>query len=149
MFFVSKSWEVVLKRKVAFLILFIILAFLMLASLSFAQTKPAAKKPVKEKIVKGQKTPDVKRATEIQKALIEHGYPVEVTGKIDDNTREVLRGIADKHKWQVKFVPDARVLILLGLGGQHANEDVLIMTGNRLDMLMRHERPSDEPDEEQ
>ena len=86
---------------------------------------------------KGQKQPDQKRVLEIQEALIAHSYmPGPASGKWDDRTQSVLRTIADSHEWQTKFVPDARVLVLLGLSG---GSPEVVQKGNRLDRLMRRE----------
>ncbi len=86
---------------------------------------------------KGQKQPDQKRVLEIQEALISRdlmsGPP---SGKWDDRTQDILRRIADSYEWQTKHVPDARVLILLGLS--KGNPEV-IQKGNKLDQLQRGE----------
>lgn len=65
-----------------------------------------------------QMVPDKKRQAEIRKALIEHGYKA---GKTWSETQEILRGIAKEHHWQHIRAPDARVLILLGLGNQYSD----------------------------
>jgi hypothetical protein len=65
---------------------------------------------------KGQKTPDQKRTIQIQTALISHGFLFGApSGKWDNETMETLKGIAKDHNWQTHRVPDARVLIILGL----------------------------------
>lgn len=45
----------------------------------------------------------------------------------------MLRSIADEHGWQTKFAPDARVLIILGLGNK--NSDVEYVENNGHDHL--------------
>lgn len=65
-----------------------------------------------------QTQPDTKRVKEIQIALEEHGY---VPGKTWHETQEMLRSVAKGHGWQTKYAPDARVLILLGLGNKYSN----------------------------
>src|SRR5271157_2229914 len=60
--------------------------------------------------------PDKKRTMEIQTALIANGYiSGSPSGKWDKATIESLKNIAALHHWQTRHVPDARVLILLGL----------------------------------
>jgi len=70
-----------------------------------------------------QTQPDPKRVHQIQVALDEHGYvlPMHATWT---QTQVVLKKIAQDHDWQTHHVPDARVLILLGLGNEHSNPDV-------------------------
>ncbi len=87
----------------------------------------------------GQKEPSKERVLQIQQGMVAHGYPVEVTGKWDDQTKTALRKIADDMGWQVNHVPDARVLPLIGLGGSHQNPEVSKERGNHLDKLQRHE----------
>jgi hypothetical protein len=89
------------------------------------------------KTKKGQNQPDQKRVLEIQEALIAHNYmPGPPSGKWDDQTQNVLRKIADGYEWQIKHVPDARVLILLGLS---KGSPEVIQKGNKLDQLVRGE----------
>jgi hypothetical protein len=86
----------------------------------------------------GQKQIDPQRIVEIQKVLISHDFmPGPPSGKWDDRTQDALRKIADSYGWQTRFVPDARVLILLGLS--NGNPWVVFQKGNRLDLLMRRE----------
>ena len=66
--------------------------------------------------------PDVKRQKQISAALTQHGFK---PGRDWSETVEILRGIAQEHNWQRTHVPDARVLILLDLGGRNADKDVL------------------------
>lgn len=85
-----------------------------------------------------QKEPTKQRTLEIQHALVTHGYSVQVTGKWDDQTKAALFKIADERGWQVDHVPDARVLILLDLGGPNANPDIATLSGNHLDKMQRN-----------
>jgi len=77
-----------------------------------------------------QLVPDAKRQREIRAALVEHGYK---SGKTWSETQEILRDIAREHHWQHVHAPDARVLILLGLGNEHSNPWILEAPDNRLD----------------
>jgi len=78
----------------------------------------------------GQRVPDAKRQHEIRQALVEHGYK---SGKTWSETQEILRDIAREHHWQHTHAPDARVLILLGLGNKYSDPQVLEMPLNRLE----------------
>ena len=80
-----------------------------------------------------QREPDAKRTKEIQAALVTHGFECKPTGKWDNQTRLALHDIAKAHGWQTAHVPDARVLILLELGGPHSDPYVATQTGNHLD----------------
>src|SRR5271155_1090842 len=71
-----------------------------------------------------QLQPDAKRQKEIRTALVTHGYQA---GRTWSETQEILKGIAKEHNWQRTHAPDARVLILLGLGGKHSDPAVLDM----------------------
>lgn len=77
-----------------------------------------------------QMQPDPKRILEIKAALVAHGYE---PGKSWPEVQEVLRGIARDHHWQTHHAPDARVLILLGLGNKYSNPDVTNEGRNHLD----------------
>ena len=77
-----------------------------------------------------QAQPAPERIAEIQAALKAHGYE---PGDTWEETQEVCRKIADEHMWQTDHAPDARVLILLGLGGPHSDPAVTQMQGDRLD----------------
>jgi hypothetical protein len=77
-----------------------------------------------------QKQPDAKRVLEIRAALITHGYE---PGKSWTEVQELLRGIAREHGWQTHHAPDARVLILLGLGNEHSDPYVATHGTNHLD----------------
>lgn len=81
-----------------------------------------------------QTQPDPKRVKQIQAALVEHGYE---PGKNWHETQEILRTIARNHQWQTHRAPDARVLILLGLGNPHSNPDVTLEGHNHLDGVER------------
>lgn len=95
---------------------------IMLAVLSLA-VRPAFAGP-------RQTVPDSKRQQEIRKALIAHGYPAGASWTV---TQEILRGIAREHHWQHVHAPDARVLILLGLGNKMSDPQVLKAGPNHLD----------------
>jgi hypothetical protein len=84
----------------------------------------------------GQKQPEVKRVAQIHDALNAHGY---ATGSTWPQVQEACRKIADEHGWQVNRAPDARVLILLGLGNEHSNPYVATQPGGMLDKEQRHE----------
>lgn len=81
-------------------------------------------------LLAGQTQPDGKRIKQIQAALVEHGYK---PGKNWQETQEILRGVARDHQWQTHRAPDARVLILLGLGNPHSDPDVTLDGRNHLD----------------
>jgi hypothetical protein len=77
-----------------------------------------------------QTQPDPKRVLEIKQALIAHGYE---PGKSWPQVQELLRGIAREHGWQTHHAPDARVLILLGLGNKYSDPAVALAGHNHLD----------------
>jgi hypothetical protein len=77
-----------------------------------------------------QMQPDPKRVHQIQARLVEHGYPATTTWA---QAQEVLRDIARQHGWQTHHAPDARVLILLGLGNKYSDPDVALAGTNHLD----------------
>jgi hypothetical protein len=77
-----------------------------------------------------QMQPDSKRVKQIQAALVEHGY---TPGKTWGDTQEILRCIAGDHGWQIIHAPDARVLILLGLGNKDSDPAVALAGRNHLD----------------
>ena len=97
--------------------------WLLVLALVFAINLSAKGKP-------GQRVPDAKRQHEIRAALVEHGYK---SGRTWPETQEILRDIAREHHWQHVHAPDARVLILLGLGNEHSDPQVLEPQINRLD----------------
>jgi hypothetical protein len=69
-----------------------------------------------------QTVPDLKRQNEIRQALIAHGYE---PGKTWGSTIQLLKQIARDHHWQSHRAPDARVLILLGLGNRYSDPSIL------------------------
>ena len=79
-----------------------------------------------------QMQPDPKRVHQIQVAMDEHGYilPPHATWS---QTQAILKKIAQDRGWQTHHVPDARVLILLGLGNQYSNPAVSDEGPNHLD----------------
>ncbi len=77
-----------------------------------------------------QTQPDPKRVRQIQIRLVEHGYPATTTWK---QVQEVCRQVARGHGWQIRKAPDARVLILLGLGNEYSDPDILVWPNNHLD----------------
>lgn len=77
-----------------------------------------------------QLQPDPKRVLEIRAALITHGYE---PGKTWPEIQMQLREIARLHHWQTRHAPDARVLILLGLGNKYSDESVTFEGRNHLD----------------
>ena len=77
-----------------------------------------------------QRQPDAKRVREIQSALRSHGFKA---GETWHDTQEACRDIQREHHWQTHFAPDARVLILIGLGNKHSDEEVLMYGSNHLD----------------
>ena len=57
------------------------------------------------------------RATEIQTALIKHGYlSGEPTGTWDAASVAAMQKLQSDNDWQTKLMPDSRALIKLGLG---------------------------------
>ena len=99
----------------------------LLAASLFAKT-PSTRHSKNAESVQAQPAPE--RIAEIQAALKAHGYE---PGDTWEETQEVCRKIADEHMWQTDHAPDARVLILLGLGGPHSDPAVAQMQGDRLD----------------
>jgi hypothetical protein len=87
---------------------------------------------------RGQQQPDPQRVLQIQQALLDRGYiSFQPNGAWDEATLAPLRKIADDRGWQTTNVPDARVLILLGLGGPNADMSVTLLRGNSLDEWQR------------
>jgi hypothetical protein len=76
--------------------------------------------------------PDIKRVKQIQTALEEHGYVVPECASWKQ-TQEILRSIARDHEWQTRRAPDARVLILIGLGNQYSDPWVTELGKGELD----------------
>lgn len=81
----------------------------------------------RSKIVKvakshGQRGIESERAREIQEALIREKYlDGTPSGEWDQATRSAMARFQADHGWQTKNVPDARALIKLGLGPNHAD----------------------------
>jgi hypothetical protein len=98
--------------------------------------RPPTKLKVKRPAAKMQMQPSPQRIAEIQAALKAKGYD---PGSNWEETQEVCRKIADEHLWQTDHAPDVRVLILLGLGGQHSDLSVAQTNGSRLDKDQRVE----------
>jgi hypothetical protein len=59
------------------------------------------------------------RVVQIQRALRKAGLSVSVNGTMDTPTMTALKRIAKSNHWQTQFVPDARVLISIGLGPKY------------------------------
>jgi hypothetical protein len=77
-----------------------------------------------------QVQPSPKRVHEIQEALRAHGFK---PGETWHDTQEACRDIQREHHWQTHFAPDARVLILIGLGNKYSDPEVLMNGSNHLD----------------
>jgi hypothetical protein len=78
-----------------------------------------------------QMRPEAKRVKQIQTALVQHGYQPSKTWA---ETQTVLRSIAEEKGWQTHFAPDARVLIILGLGNEYSDVGYITNNGhNHLD----------------
>jgi len=77
-----------------------------------------------------QTQPDPKRVKQIQAALVEHSY---APGRNWVETQATLRSIAATHGWQTHRAPDARVLILLGLGNKYSDPGVVNWGPNLLE----------------
>lgn len=91
-----------------------------------------------EKRNRGQLQPDQARVRQIQQALLDKGYTnFQPNGQWDEATLTPLRKIADDKGWQTTNVPDARVLIMLGLGGPNTDPRVTLLPGNSLDEWQR------------
>lgn len=117
----------------------VLIGLLTFSSASFAKTTKAGKtmkhhsssKSVKGKSskrskkawqAKGQKTITSDRTREIQEALIrEHYLSGDVTGTMDNATKQALIKLQQENGWQTKVVPDSRALIKLGLGPSQSN----------------------------
>jgi len=64
------------------------------------------------------------RATQIQTALIQHGYMTgEPTGTWDSQTVAAMQKLQGENGWQTKITPDSRALIKLGLGPNAVGAD--------------------------
>lgn len=77
-----------------------------------------------------QLEPTAKRKQEIRIALTTHGYD---PGRTWKDTVSVLKQIAKQHYWQSNHAPDARVLILLGLGNPNSDPDILSWPPSKLE----------------
>lgn len=82
-----------------------------------------------------QVVPDAKRQKEIRAALIAHGYE---SGRTWLDTVQILKKIAREHHWQSKHAPDARTLILLGLGNKYSDPSILDEPPTRLESWFVH-----------
>lgn len=81
-------------------------------------TAPAAAKPHAATHTESATAMPSERATEIQNALIQHGYLTgEPTGTWDAQTVAAMQKMQEENGWQTKITPDSRALIKLGLGG--------------------------------
>lgn len=56
-----------------------------------------------------------RRAEQIQQALMQAGYLGRCSGTWDSATVAAMRKYQSDHRWQTRFVPDARALLALGL----------------------------------
>jgi len=84
--------------------------------------KAAAKRAVKSKL-NYQTSIDDHRATEIQTALIQHGYLTgQPSGHWDAATEAAMAKLQADNGWQTKLVPDSRALIKIGLGPASASK---------------------------
>jgi hypothetical protein len=71
---------------------------------------------------RGQQKIDPQRAHDIQEALIrEHYLDGSPSGVWDDTTQKAMQRYQADHGWQSSMTPDARALIKLGLGPDHAH----------------------------
>ena len=71
---------------------------------------------------RGQQGIDNERARQIQEALIREKYlDGEPSGAWDQRTKTAMTKFQADNGWQSRVVPDARALIKLGLGPNHAN----------------------------
>lgn len=85
---------------------------------SAVHTKTTAAKPHTASHTEGAVAMPSERATEIQNALIQHGYLTgEPTGTWDAQTVAAMQKMQEANGWQTKITPDSRALIKLGLGG--------------------------------
>ena len=94
---------------------------------SAARTHSRGADARRSKIVKvakshGQRGIESERALEIQQALIREKYlDGQPSGEWDQSTRSAMARFQADHGWQTRNVPDARALIKLGLGPNHAD----------------------------
>jgi hypothetical protein len=65
----------------------------------------------------GPRAIDSERATQIQAALISHGYMTGTpSGHWDTESEAAMQKLQGAQGWQTKLTPDSRALIMLGLG---------------------------------
>ncbi len=87
-----------------------------------ASAKSAKSKQARQTWRRRQSAPDGARVREIQAALIrEHYLEGQPSGTWDARTKAALERYQGENGWQTKRIPDARALIKLGLGPDHAN----------------------------
>jgi hypothetical protein len=92
------------------------------ASTSTHKTKSKKTKKSASHQAHGQQKIDPQRTQEIQEALIrEHYLEGKPTGVWNDATQEAMQRYQADNNWQSKETPDARALIKLGLGPDHAH----------------------------
>lgn len=85
-------------------------------SVSPLSVSPAAPKPLSFGVMPAA-TISPARALQIQAALVQSGYLTGTpSGSWDATSIAAMRKLQSDHRWQTKFMPDARALILLGLG---------------------------------
>ena len=98
------------------------LAVVLPASATHARRGPTSHLFVKKKLKPGFKPASgiaPQRATEIQTALVKAGYLTGTpSGTWDAQTELALQKLQADQGWQTKITPDARALIMLGLGPQ-------------------------------
>ena len=83
---------------------------------SFMPSSPTALRPLSS-VAMPTATISPARALQIQAALVQFGYLVDKpSGSWDAASIAAIRKLQSDHRWQTKFMPDARALILLGLG---------------------------------
>ena len=99
------------------------LAVVLPASATHARRGPTSHLFVKKKLKPGFKPASgiaPQRATEIQTALVKAGYLTGTpSGTWDAQTELALQKLQADQGWQTKITPDARALIMLGLGPQN------------------------------
>ena len=98
------------------------LLLLLLLVPAAAQHKKPAHKPKKSTHHSARSTSHAsdgmapERARAIEQALLEKGYLKQVSGRWDAAAAAAMKKFQAEHKWQTRFVPDARALLALGLG---------------------------------
>jgi endonuclease III len=115
-------------------------ALLLIAPVLSAQTKHHSK--VHHSFQIKQTQPDKHRILEIQDALVSNNFMYGTpSGKWDQKTKDALAAIAQKHGWQTRHVPDARVLILMGLGPATAGISAPVYPANYANKLEIEKEP--------